>query len=128
MIISSFYRIESFKTDKLFLILKIYLPSFLAESSDEQDFSKRLNEFYYSLAAAYRGTVSELFKKTEGRISLSVNFTVATDKYKDKYKRLIKRSRSPLIIERALRANTPVMLKNGQCVDIFDLDRGIILK
>lgn len=128
MIISSFYRMRCFRQGKASLVLKLCLPAFYAEAPEEKTHCERLNSFYTALAEAYSETATKLVSVREGRVSVSVNFAVVTEKYKSKYKRVLKKAKNPLIVERYTRSSEPLVFDNEHHFDVLDIGRGNLLK
>ena len=128
LIISSFYRMRSFRRDKASLVLKLCLPLFRADIPDEEGICERLNSFYSALTEAYSEALSKLVSLREDRISVSVNFLIATDKHRNKYKRLFGKVKNPLVIERYIRSSVPLGFTDKRHLDVFDAEKGILLK
>ncbi len=128
LIISSFSRMRYFRFDKASLVLKLCLPFFRAEATEEEECCERLNSFYSSLAEAYREALFKAASEREERITVSVLFSVVTDKYRNKYKRVFRKCKNPVIIERNIRSNAPEFFTNKCYLDVLDLGRGILLK
>ena len=128
MIISSFFRIRSFRQDKASVVIKLCLPAFRAEVPEEDGICDRLNSFYRALAEAYYEAFMKLPPSLEARLSVSVGFLTVTDKHRNKYKRLLGKVKNPFIVERYIRSNLPLSCGDERHVDVFDLDRGILLR
>ena len=128
LIISSFFRMRSFRSGKAALVLKLCLPSFRAEAPEEERACERLNSFYLTLAEVYGDTLSRLVSVREDRVSVSVNFRIVNDKQKSKHKRIFRKAKKPLVIERYIRSNVPLPFASERHLDVLDLDSGILLK
>jgi len=128
LIVSSFFRMRSYRKDKASLTLKLCLPFFRAETEEEKEKCESLNSFYFSLADAYRDSLIKLACETEGISVVSVNFTVVNDKYKNRYKRLFSSGKNLLAIERYVGSKGALLLPDTRIKDVVDLDGGFLLK
>ena len=128
LIISSFFRMRSFRQGKASVVIKLCLPAFRAEVPEEEGICDKLNSFYQALAEAYREAFIKLPLSFEGRLSVSVGFLAVTDKHRNKYKRLLRKVKNPFIVERYIRSSPPLKFADERHIDVFDLERGILLK
>ena len=128
MIVSSFFRMRSFRKDKASLTLKLCLPFFRAESELEEDGCKRLNAFYSSLAEAYRDSLTALLPRLCGACTVSVGFTASDNVRVGCLKRRSYKRKRLLLIERRIRSSGSLLLTDATLADIIDQERGILLK
>ena len=128
LIISSFFRMRCFHLDKASLVLKLCLPFFRADTSDEEESCERLNSFYTSLAESYQKSICNASSLLEEKNVVTVVFSIATDKHSDRYKRLIKKRDGVVVIERYIRTNKGLGLVKTLHTDVVDTNCGALLK
>lgn len=119
---------KSFRGDKASLVLKLCLPLFCAEVAEEAERCERLNRIYSALSEAYSDKLGNLVSSHEERMSVSVNFRIVTDVHIHKYKRLLRKTEKPLIIERYIRSNLLLPFVSERYLDFIDMDRAVLLK
>ena len=110
------------------LILKLRLPYLRSESKLDEENCEIFNDFYSSLAMAYRDSLGKLASGNLTRTSISVDFSVVSDKCAGKYRRLLKNSGNLTAFERFIKSDMTLSFAADRHVDLWDLKRGILLK
>lgn len=128
LIISSFYRMRFFRFDKASLVLKLCLPFFRTEPCEDENLCDGLNSFYLALADAYRDAICDKVSGMTGKFTVSVGFTVAKDKYRNKYKKALTRSEKTAVLERYIKSNDSLEFTKALHADVVDLSTGVLLK
>ena len=128
MIISSFFRMRSFRFDKASLLLKLCLPFFRAENHEEEEKCDALNSFYGTLAEKYADYATHIAQGLVGKFTLRVNFSIIKENVPGKYRRLIRKRENTIIIERTITASEGISINNSRHTDVIDTRSGFFLK
>ena len=128
LVISSFFRIRCFRLDKASLVLKLCLPFFTPDTVDEEECCKQLNAFYLSLAEAYQKSISYVASLTEDKSIVTVGFSVFEGKNNNRYKKLVRKRKNVILIERYIRTNSNLNFPNTHHTDVIDAISGALIK